>query len=106
MDLKEQCRSLKRLATNFKSFKRELKTTTELYLKGDTQKLFKKAKKSIGGMRRVLLYDRNVKMADSFERFATEQSLFAAVGAGHLGGKKGVLRLLKKKGYSVQPVFY
>lgn len=106
VDLKEQCRSLKKMATHFVSFKREIKKTSELYIQGDLQKLLKKAKQSIGGMRQVLLYDRNIIMADRFESFAKEQSLFAAIGAGHLGGKKGVLRLLKKKGYTIKPVFY
>ncbi len=106
VDIKEQCRSLKKMATHFVSFRREIKKTSELYIQGDLQKLLKKAKKSIGGMRQVLLYDRNILMADRFEQFAKEQSLFAAIGAGHLGGKKGVLRLLKKKGYTVKPVYY
>ncbi|MGB0863917.1 MAG: TraB/GumN family protein [Saprospiraceae bacterium] len=33
-----------------------------------------------------------------------EQTLFCAIGAGHLSGKKGVLKLLKDKGYKVKPV--
>jgi len=106
VSLKEQCRSLKKIATNFKSFKNEIKRTSELYITGDIQKLVKKTKRSIGSMRRVLLYDRNVTMANNFETFSAEHSLFAAVGAGHLGGQKGVLRLLKKKGYTVKPIFY
>lgn len=104
--IKEQCRSLKRIATNFKSFKKELKQTSELYIQGDIQKLLKKTKRSIGNMRQVLLYERNVLMAKRFEEFALEQRLFAAVGAGHLGGQKGVLRLLKKKRYKITPIIY
>ncbi len=106
VDLKDQCRSLKKMATHFISFKREIKKTSELYIQGDLQKLLKKSKQSIGGMRKVLLYDRNVIMAERFEAFSKEQSLFAAIGAGHLGGKKGVLRLLKKRGYTIKPVHY
>ena len=106
LDVKEQCRSLKRLASNFGSFRREINKSAELYIQGDLQKLVSKAKKSIGSMRRVLLYERNVTMANNFISAASEQSLFAAVGAGHFGGQKGVLRLLKKKGYITKPVFY
>lgn len=104
--IKDQCRSLKKIATNFRSFKKEIQKTSELYIQGDIQKLLKKSKRSIGGMRQVLLYDRNVVMAQRFEQFATNQSLFAAVGAGHLAGKKGVLCLLKKKGYTIKPMLY
>lgn len=106
VDIKDQCRSLKKMATHFVSFRREIKKTSELYIQGDLQKLLKKAKRSIGGMRQVLLYDRNIIMANRFELFAQEQSLFAAIGAGHLGGKKGVLRILKKKGYHIKPIDY
>jgi len=31
-------------------------------------------------------------------------SVFVAVGAGHLGGESGVISLLRKAGYSVDPV--
>jgi uncharacterized protein YbaP (TraB family) len=106
VDISEQCRYLKRMTTNFKSVRKELQKSAELYLKGDIQKLVKKAKQSIGSMRSVLLYDRNITMANKFISFASKQSLFAAVGAGHLGGEKGVLRLLKLKGYKIIPVIY
>lgn len=106
IDLQQQCRSLKKVAHNFEAFSKDLKKTAQYYIQGDIQKLQKKAKRSIGNMKRVLLYDRNVKMVDSFEKIAAQQSLFAAVGAGHLAGQKGVLRLLKKRGYTVTPVIY
>jgi uncharacterized protein YbaP (TraB family) len=57
-------------------------------------------------MRHVLLYDRFLKMVNSFEKIAAGQSLFAAVGAGHLAGGKGVLRILKKRGYTITPILY
>ncbi|BDS12075.1 TraB/GumN family protein [Aureispira anguillae] len=106
INIKEQCRSLKKMATHFKRFRKELSKTAELYIQGDIQGLQKKAKRSIGGMRQVLLYERNDLMAERFEQYACQQSLFAAIGAGHLGGKKGVLRLMKKKGYKITPIFY
>lgn len=106
IDLKDQTRALKKVATNFAQFRKALKRSSELYIKGDIQQLLKKTKRSIGSMRRILLYDRNITMANSFERIEKEQSLFAAVGAGHLAGDKGVLALLKRKGYQVRPVYY
>ena len=57
-------------------------------------------------MRKVLLYDRNQTMVHQFMEFAQYNSIFAAVGAGHLAGAKGMLRLLKQKGYQVRPVYY
>ena len=69
-------------------------------------KILKKVKKTAGSMRDALLYDRNIIMADRIEELGSQSSLFAAIGAGHLGGKKGVLRLLKQKGCEIIPVNY
>ena len=106
MPLKDQLKSLKEMATHFERFRRNIKKTTEIYIEADLQKLLKKVKKTAGGMRSLLLYDRNVIMADRIASLAQENSLFAAIGAGHLAGKKGVLRLLKMKGLQVTPIFY
>ncbi|MBO4645232.1 MAG: TraB/GumN family protein [Bacteroidales bacterium] len=46
---------------------------------------------------KVFLIDRNVGMADNFEKIAREHTLFCVVGAAHLGGTKGVIALLRKK---------
>lgn len=53
---------------------------------------------------KVLVSDRNVTMAKRFVKITGEHTLFCAVGAAHLGGKKGVIALLRKKGYTVEPV--
>lgn len=55
---------------------------------------------------RIFLIDRNVGMADNFEKIAKGHTLFCAVGAAHLGGPKGVISLLRKKGYTVEPVVF
>ena len=55
---------------------------------------------------KVFLVDRNVGMANNFVKIAKEYSLFCAVGAAHLCGDKGVVTLLRKKGYTVEPVMF
>ena len=55
---------------------------------------------------KIFLIDRNVGMAKNFEKIALEYSLFCVVGAAHLGGSKGVIALLRKKGYTVEPVMF
>ncbi|MGB3184118.1 MAG: TraB/GumN family protein [Cyclobacteriaceae bacterium] len=52
----------------------------------------------------LLLYDRNANWIPKMEQIMSEQSAFIAVGAGHLGGDKGVLALLEGEGYTVEPV--
>jgi uncharacterized protein YbaP (TraB family) len=50
-----------------------------------------------------LIYERNNTMASRLEGFLkTGDRYFVVVGAGHLVGKKGIIELLKKKGYSVE----
>ena len=44
---------------------------------------------------------RNYIMAERIGKMAQEQPTFAAVGSGHLGGKEGVVALLRKEGYNV-----
>ena len=51
-----------------------------------------------------MLYQRNVVMTDRFFKIIQEKSIFCAIGAGHLGGKQGVLRLLKQRGLTVKEV--
>lgn len=52
-----------------------------------------------------LLNDRNANWIPKIEQIAKQKPTFFGVGAGHLGGEKGVIALLKKKGYTVEPIF-
>lgn len=54
----------------------------------------------------VLLDKRNVVMLKKFESLAKAHTLFCAVGAAHLGGDKGLIAMLRKKGYTVDPVIF
>lgn len=51
-----------------------------------------------------MLYDRNQEMANNIDSIAKKGSLFSAIGAAHLAGEKGVIQLLKNKGYKVTPL--
>ena len=99
-----QIKALRSIAKNPKSFRRNVLKMNELYRKGDLRRLHKKAKRSLGKMRKPLLYDRNIIMAQRIRHMITEQSSFIAIGAGHLSGGKGVLRLLIQSGIKVSRV--
>lgn len=94
------------LLKNQNRHQRRLKKMMLDYTAGNLQSLYKAAKKDAKGMRKILLYRRNKRMARRFAEIAEQQTLFCAVGAGHLPGGKGMLRLLKKKGFRVKPVHY
>ncbi len=102
--LKTQTQALVNAATNLSSYRKSILKMMEIYESFETNRLHKVAKKGIGGMRKVLLYDRNVKMADRIHAFAIDRTFFGAIGGGHLFGKKGVLKLLKAKGVVVSPI--
>lgn len=52
----------------------------------------------------VLLDDRNRDWIPKIEKMIVEKPSFIAVGGGHLGGKNGVLSLLKAKGYKIEAI--
>ncbi|PWG06353.1 TraB/GumN family protein [Polaribacter aquimarinus] len=49
-----------------------------------------------------MLYIRNENMVNSIDSIVKKGSLFSAIGAAHLGGKKGVIEMLREKGYTVE----
>ncbi|MCH2215697.1 MAG: TraB/GumN family protein [Flavobacteriales bacterium] len=51
-----------------------------------------------------LLYKRNANWVDKLGDMLGEKTYFIGVGAGHLGGQKGVIKLLRDKGYSVTAI--
>jgi uncharacterized protein YbaP (TraB family) len=53
----------------------------------------------------MVLYNRNDKMSRRIDSLGKLRSTFCAVGAAHLPGDSGVISLLRKKGFTVTPVF-
>lgn len=51
------------------------------------------------------LYKRNEIQAASMDSIMQHHSLFVGVGAAHLPGKRGVIEILRKKGYTLRPVY-
>ncbi|PWT77018.1 MAG: hypothetical protein C5B59_05135 [Bacteroidetes bacterium] len=52
----------------------------------------------------LLLYGRNKRWVEQLDTLMPQKSLLIAVGAGHLPGEKGVISLLRQKGYTVSPI--
>ncbi len=51
-----------------------------------------------------LITERNLNWIPKLDSIMSAEPSFIAVGAGHLGGEKGILNLLSEKGYTVTPV--
>jgi uncharacterized protein YbaP (TraB family) len=56
-------------------------------------------------LKKILFNNRNIKMARSVDSLSRLRSMFYAVGAAHLPGDSGVIKLLRSKGFTVTPVF-
>lgn len=102
--LEIQIKSLKDLIKNFEAHRQEMHNIADLYVKGDTKKLYKLAKKGAKGFRKIMLYDRNQIMSERIAKLINEKSICVAIGAGHLEGKRGVLNLLKQTGVKIKKV--
>tara|TARA_Y100000589_G_scaffold273299_2_gene266686 strand:+ start:14005 stop:17661 length:3657 start_codon:yes stop_codon:yes gene_type:complete len=50
------------------------------------------------------LHERNKIMAKGIDTLAKDKSIFIGIGAAHLPGEKGVINLLKEKGYTLRPI--
>ncbi|MFT4971953.1 MAG: hypothetical protein ACI9XO_003431 [Paraglaciecola sp.] len=104
LTLEYQIKSLIDIGKNTKKYRQAIQKSVRDYGSGDFQKLFQSAKKGSGDKRKILLYNRNKIMANRIAEFTEQHTIFAAIGAGHLGGKKGVLRLLKQQGFILKPI--
>lgn len=104
--LETHLKSLTWLIKNESRHKLRMKKMISRYMNGNIQALYKAARKDAKGMRKALLFRRNKIMAERFAAFSQQNALFCAVGAGHLAGGKGLLRLLKKSGFKVVPMAY
>lgn len=85
----------------------EMKKITEAYRSQQLDKMEEMTKKEDMGLEQftdLLLYNRNLNWAKKLEDLLAGKSLVIAVGAGHLPGEKGVINLLRKAGYKVEPV--
>ena len=102
--LEEQVKMLESLCRNVGRFRQFLLHLSELYEAPKVQQLYKMVKKNSKGMRHLMLYRRNEVMAERIGLLVREHVVFVAIGAAHLGGGKGVLRLLKLQGVMASPI--
>lgn len=91
----------------YESFLTQREDMLDLYLTGNIYKLHRFVKSSLSIIPEVyqtLIVDRNIEMTNRLDSLLQGQSVFCAVGAGHLAGNLGILDILKDKGYKVRKV--
>lgn len=67
-------------------------------------KMFEAEEGGLGDYEDVMLNNRNRNWIPVMEEMMADKKTFFAVGAGHLGGRFGVVNLLREAGYTVSPV--
>jgi len=108
--LKRQAEILYHTINDKDSLISDIKILNKLYKQGNIEELYRlshgKGKKHDYTDEELskILYERNEKWATKISNTISSASCFIAVGAGHLGGKRGLIKLLQKQGYSVKPV--
>lgn len=103
----KQAQDLVEYVDSIDKFKDITMKMVEMYRKQDINNMDSLMEKSDPGMMQymdVLLYDRNKRWASQIPEQAFNMPTLFAVGAGHLGGDKGVISLLKKQGFTVKPL--
>lgn len=106
--LDSQIISLQKMVLNFDSTKNLMTEMIAVYKKDDAELLYKYVQdQGTDGMNEeALLVNRNKSWIPKLKIIMQENSSFIAVGGAHLGGKTGVLALLRAEGYTVKPVKY
>ena len=104
----EQAKSLLEACRQDEFFQVQSSALAEAYMHQDLDKLMQvMTDATMGGdseeAMEALIYSRNHNWAEKLEKMMPERACLVCVGAGHLPGAKGLLQLLRDKGYTVEP---
>jgi uncharacterized protein YbaP (TraB family) len=99
---------VKTAKTNLKRDINEINDMLALYKTENIEAIYDFTQKSENVMTSkytdVMLNDRNRNWISRIDKIAKEKPTFFGVGTAHLGGEQGVVKLLRKAGYKVEPV--
>lgn len=96
-----------RLIFLFKTYKNDFNKAIEAYLNEnitETVGLITQEKYMNANSTKYLLHIRNENWVNKMPEMMQERSNLFAVGTAHLTGKKGLIQLLRQKGYNVTPI--
>ena len=102
---RQQAEMLLETISQYEEKRIEFKAMLNYYLTGDLkalEKLFEGIESEFDEFSRRLIEERNHRWISRIENLMNEDATFFAVGAGHLPGEHGILRLLTDQGYIVE----
>ncbi len=103
----KQIEGLNKIAADPEKFLGEFRNLYRIYLTQNSDDLFNLTAKqgdSDTALLEKLLVERNAAWIPVIEKNIKVTPSFIGVGSAHLGGKKGVLNLLRSKGYKLTPI--
>jgi hypothetical protein len=92
---------------SFSVYKNEFETMLKFYKNQQLDSIKSLMGKSESGEKKyddLLLNNRNKNWVKKLKEITKNESVFVAVGTGHLVGEKGLINLLRKEGYKVEPL--
>ncbi len=90
---------------NYKNSDVNIQKIEDAYRNGNLDNLDSLSKQSNSkNNQRFLINERNIFFVNTIDSVLKNKTLFSGVGAAHLPGDNGVIELLRKKGYSVEPI--
>jgi uncharacterized protein len=108
MGMKKQAdMMLVKMVDDWNEGKENFRNMVKSYKEQDVEKLLEgmsKSKNADSEFQKDLLDTRNNNWIPKISKIVAEKPTFFAVGAGHLGGEKGVISLLRKQGFTVKAV--
>jgi len=107
ISLEDQARMFMEQFRDISKTRSTLNELISIYMLNDAQVIYdfgKEHSAELPEFSEYLLAERNQNWIPQIIQFGAEQPTFVAVGAGHLGGENGVINLLRKAGFRVEPL--
>ena len=104
---KDQIKTIINMIDSLPQARKEFSNLVALYKSqkiNDLYNLMMASNYGMDGNEEVMLFARNKKWVPRIRKIAAEKPTFFAVGAGHLGGDRGVIALLRKEGFKVRAI--
>jgi uncharacterized protein len=103
----QQAKELLKSIDSLAAYKKYFDTMVNVYKKQELkkiQKLFNDSEFGMSDNQDILLDKRNKNWVKQLKEIMQKESVFIAVGAGHLVGQMGLIELLRKEGYTLRPL--
>ncbi len=102
--LRIQMQFLNKACKNLKSVKLKFNRLLEAYLEQDINYIYRASKRQLGEWRKPFINERNHAMTQKLLAMEKGKRYFVCIGAGHLAGNQGMLALLKRASFKLEPV--